>query len=185
MCCRVMKKRPKMADAALEQGVAPCEIRKANPEDFQAIYDIFQTVLNTGDTYSYTPEEMTPERAMLYWMADTDTHCHVADIDGKVVGCYAIRPNRTGRARHVANASYIVDPAYRNRGIGRALGEHAILQGKELGYASFQFNFVVSVNEAAVKLWQSLGFKIAGTLPKVFNHATKGLVDVYVMHRFL
>lgn len=185
MYCRAMKKRQAMAEQALQQGEAPCEIRKANPEDFQAIYDIFQTVLKAGDTYSYTPEEMTPERAMLYWMAETDTYCHVADIGGVVAGCYALRPCRTGRGRHVANASYIVAPDFRNRGIGRSLGEHAIAHAKELGYASLQFNFVVSVNEAAVKLWQSLGFKVAGTLPKVFNHATKGLVDVYVMHRFL
>ena len=28
-----------------------------------------------------------------------------------------------------------------------------------------QFNFVVSTNERAVKLWQSLGFEIVGRLP--------------------
>jgi hypothetical protein len=34
-------------------------------------------------------------------------------------------------------------------------------------------------------LWQSLDFVIVGTLPKVFRHRELGLVDAFVMHRFL
>ena len=48
-----------------------------------------------------------------------------------------------------------------------------------------QFNFVVSTNAAAVALWRKLGFQIVGTLPKVYRHRDLGLVDAYVMHRFL
>jgi ribosomal protein S18 acetylase RimI-like enzyme len=48
-----------------------------------------------------------------------------------------------------------------------------------------QFNFVVSTNESAVKLWQDLGMKIVGTLPGAFRHATRGYVDVYVMYQEL
>jgi ribosomal protein S18 acetylase RimI-like enzyme len=44
-----------------------------------------------------------------------------------------------------------------------------------------QFNFVVSSNESAVRLWQRLGFEIVGTLPGAFRHPEKGYVDVYVM----
>ncbi|MBY0408222.1 MAG: GNAT family N-acetyltransferase, partial [Rickettsiales bacterium] len=97
----------------------------------------------------------------------------------------AVRHNRTGRAIHVANASFIVHPEYRGRGIARALGEGALKYAKKKGYKAMQFNFVVSINEVAVKLWKSLGFAVVGTLPKGFNHATKGLVDVYIMHKVL
>jgi ribosomal protein S18 acetylase RimI-like enzyme len=48
-----------------------------------------------------------------------------------------------------------------------------------------QFNFVVSTNESAVKLWQSLGMKIVGILPGAFRHPQKGYVDVYVMFQSL
>jgi ribosomal protein S18 acetylase RimI-like enzyme len=44
-----------------------------------------------------------------------------------------------------------------------------------------QFNFVVSTNERAVKLWQSLGFEIVGRLPSAFEHPSKGFVDSFVM----
>jgi ribosomal protein S18 acetylase RimI-like enzyme len=48
-----------------------------------------------------------------------------------------------------------------------------------------QFNFVVSTNESAIRLWQRLGFEIVGTLPGAFRHADKGFVDALVMFRSL
>ena len=48
-----------------------------------------------------------------------------------------------------------------------------------------QFNFVVSTNERAVRLWQSFGFEIVGRLSKAFRHPTQGFVDVFVMYRSL
>ena len=43
----------------------------------------------------------------------------------------------------------------------------------------------MSTNLVAIQLWLKLGFKIVGTVPKAFNHQKLGLVDVYVMHRFV
>ena len=160
-------------------------IREARLEDFEEIYDIFCHVLTEGKTYSYTLEEMTPERSLAYWISAPGTHCFVADVGGKVAGVGALRPHRTGRAGHVANASFIVHPDYRRMGIARALGERVLQYAKKKKYKAMQYNFVVSANEVAVKLWKSLGFTIVGTLPKGFQHATKGLVDVYIMHQFL
>jgi ribosomal protein S18 acetylase RimI-like enzyme len=48
-----------------------------------------------------------------------------------------------------------------------------------------QFNFVVSTNEAAIRLWKQLGFGIVGMLPAAFRHAQLGFVDAYVMFRSL
>lgn len=48
-----------------------------------------------------------------------------------------------------------------------------------------QFNAVVSSNTVAIKLWQSLGFDIIGTVPNAYNHKKLGLVDSYIMHKSL
>jgi ribosomal protein S18 acetylase RimI-like enzyme len=48
-----------------------------------------------------------------------------------------------------------------------------------------QFNYVISTNTAAIRLWQDLGFEIVGTLASAFRHPDKGYVDVYVMYRSL
>jgi ribosomal protein S18 acetylase RimI-like enzyme len=73
----------------------------------------------------------------------------------------------------------------RGQGIGRAMGEHCFAEARRLGFRAMQFNFVVSTNESAVKLWQDLGMKIVATLPGAFRHPEKGYVDVYIMFRSL
>ncbi len=161
------------------------KIRPANLEDFEEIYDLFTDVLDEGKTYSYTTEEMTPDRSLAYWISAPGTHCFLAEKGKKFAGVYAIRPNRTGRAGHVVNASYMVHPDYRRKGVATKMGKHSLKTARKLGYKAMQFNFVVSANTVAVNLWQSLGFHIVGTLPKGYRHASKGLVDVYIMHRFL
>jgi ribosomal protein S18 acetylase RimI-like enzyme len=48
-----------------------------------------------------------------------------------------------------------------------------------------QFNLVVSTNERAVRLWESLGFGIVGRLPQAFEHPRAGYTDAFVMFRRL
>ena len=48
-----------------------------------------------------------------------------------------------------------------------------------------QFNAVAESNDAAVRLWQALGFNIIGTVPEAFEHSTLGCVGLHVMHRYL
>lgn len=158
-------------------------IREATDRDRDAIWEIFRATVAPGDAFVYDPN--TPrEEAMAYWFAN-GTRTYVAEDDGKVVGSYILRPNRPGLGNHVANAGFMVDPTARRSGIGRTMGEHALLEARRLGYRAMQFNFVISTNESAVRLWQRLGFKIVGTLPDAFRHSQKGLVDAYVMFRSL
>jgi L-amino acid N-acyltransferase YncA len=159
------------------------EIRAATPADWDAIWPIFHAVVSAGDTYVYAPET-TKDEAFVYWMPPTAS-VYVAVDDDQVVGTYLFKPNQPGLGSHVANAAFMVSPNASRRGIGRAMGEHCLHEAKAAGYTAMQFNFVVSPNERAVALWKSLGFSIVGTLPRVFQHRTLGLVDAYVMHRFL
>ena len=156
----------------------------ATMDDFEAVKEIFLHVVDEGETYSYERGELTDEWIRNYWLKNVITTI-VARVDGKVVGVCAIRLNRTGRGDHIANASYIVHHDHRGVGIGYALGLESIIDAKQYGYKAIQFNYVVSTNAKAVALWQSLGFKIIGTMPQGYRHERHGLVDVYMMHRFL
>ena len=79
----------------------------------------------------------------------------------------------------------MVAPDTRGLRVGRRMGEHCLGEARRLGFRAIQFNFVVSTNEAAVRLWKRLGFNIVGTLPGAFRHPEKGYVDVYIMFRSL
>jgi ribosomal protein S18 acetylase RimI-like enzyme len=78
----------------------------------------------------------------------------------------------------------MTDPA-RPAGVARAMGERSLELARERGFKAMQFNFVVSTNERAVRLWQSLGFAIAARLPGAFLHPRLGYVDALVMFRTL
>ncbi len=166
-------------------------IRPAVEEDRDAIWNIFHEIVAAGDTYAFDPQ-MSREDALAYWFR-ADTHTYVAEqlrhasrAEGRhLVGTYILRPNQSGAGSHVANAAFMVAPNARGRGIGRAMGEHCLSEARRLGFHAMQFNFVVSTNETAIRLWKQLGFEIVGTLPGAFRHPQKGYVDVYVMFRSL
>lgn len=161
------------------------ELDVATPEDFAAIKEIFLHVVDEGETYSYERAELTDDWIRHYWLENVVTTLVARLPNGKVAGVCAIRFNRTGRGNHIANASYIVHWEHRGIGIGHALGRESLKVAKAKGFNAMQFNYVVSTNVKAVALWQSLGFKIIGTMPQGYRHARHGLVDVYMMHRFL
>lgn len=158
-------------------------IRPARRADMPEIWEIFHRVIQGGDTYVHSPNAPI-ETCEDYWFGPGKTP-FVADLDRTIVGIYVIRPNHPDLGSHVANGSYMVHPDSHGRGIGRSLGEHSLEEAKRQGYKAMQFNIVISTNKPAVKLWESLGFKIIGTSPKAFQHKTLGLVDSYIMHRFL
>lgn len=160
------------------------QIREAQPGDADDLWTIFSEVVAGGDTYVFAADT-TREFCDAYWFGP-GVSSHVAlDDDGRVLGMYKIVANQLGHGAHVANASYMVGAAARGRGLGEALGRHSLVQARALGFLAMQFNFVVSTNTAAVRLWQRLGFDIAGTLPKAFRHDALGYVDAYVMYRLL
>jgi L-amino acid N-acyltransferase YncA len=147
------------------------------------IWQIFQEVVAAGDTYVFDPKT-TRDQALSYWLSP-QAHTFVAVDGNQVCGTYIIKENQPGLGSHVANASYMVASSARGRGIGSLLCVHSLDQARQLGFTAMQFNIVVSTNESAIALWKKHGFRIVGTLPKVFRHARLGEVDAFVMHRFL
>ncbi|WP_211116827.1 GNAT family N-acetyltransferase [Glycomyces buryatensis] len=109
----------------------------------------------------------------------------VAEIDGRVAGTVEIHPNLPGQGSHVANAGFMVDPAFRGRGVGRALGGAAIERATKDGFHAMQFNAVVATNTQAVKLWHALGFETLTLIPEGFRHPSLGLVDMHLMYKVL
>lgn len=159
-------------------------IREATAEDWPRIWPFFSRIVAEGETYAY-PAELTPETARPLWMESPPGRTVVA-VDGDLVlGSAKMGPNRPGRGAHVGTASFMVDPEYRGRGVGRALGRHVLDWLRAAGYHSVQFNAVVETNEGAVALWRSLGFEIIGTVPEAFDHPTHGRVGLHVMYRRL
>lgn len=159
------------------------QIRKAKDEDFNQIWEIFHNVIITGDTYVFKPD-MDKETAYKNWMAPY-METYVAEDNGNILGTYILKANQQDLGAHVANASYMVHPEAHGKGIGYQMGKHSLLEAKKIGYKAMQFNMVIATNKNAIALWEKLGFKIVGTVPKVFNHKKLGYVDAHIMYKWL
>ena len=156
------------------------EIRTATDADWDAIWPIYEAIVVAGETYAF-PEPRYDEARSL-WMERPPGRTVVAVDAGRVLGSAKMGPNRPGRGDHGATASFMVDPAAHGRGVGRALGRHTVDWARAAGYRGMQFNAVVETNEAAVHLWQALGFEVLGTVPGAFRHPVHGFVGLHVMY---
>ncbi|MDH6706107.1 L-amino acid N-acyltransferase YncA [Kitasatospora sp. MAA19] len=159
-------------------------IREATPEDWPAIWPFFHAIVAAGETFTF-PLDLDFEQGRGWWLltAPNRTVVAVDEATGAVLGTAKMNRNHQGNGSHIASASYMVDPAHSGRGIGRALAEYTIAWAREAGYRAMQFNAVVASNAHAVKLYESLGFTVIGTLPEGFHHPTEGYVGLHVMHR--
>jgi GNAT superfamily N-acetyltransferase len=160
------------------------EIRDVVDSDWAAVWGFMQQILAAGDTYCW-PTNTSEEAARAWWMDKPGGRVLVAVEDGAVVGTAELHPNQPAAGSHVANAGFMVSPTAASRGVGRALAKRVLEVAVEDGYAAMQFNAVVETNASAIRLWESLGFTILGTVPEAFRHPARGLVGLHIMHRFL
>jgi len=159
------------------------QIRRYGPGDADAVWNIVEPVLRAGETYAL-PRDWSREEALAYWTMDGH-EVFVAEEDGRILGTYYLQANQKGGGASVANCGYMTAAEATGRGIARHMCAHSLDQARARGFRAMQFNFVVSTNVRAVKLWEALGFAIVGRLPAAFDHPREGPVDALVMYRFL
>jgi ribosomal protein S18 acetylase RimI-like enzyme len=158
-------------------------IRPAGEADRDGIWSIIGPVIAAGETYALD-RSMGRDAALDYWL-EADRETFVAEEDGHLVGTYYIRANQAGGGSHVCNCGYMTAAEATGRGVARQMHAHSLDIARARGFSAMQFNFVISSNTRAVRLWQSVGFDVVGRLPLAFRSPSLGLVDALVMYRSL
>ncbi|HEY3011010.1 MAG TPA: GNAT family N-acetyltransferase [Micromonosporaceae bacterium] len=160
-------------------------IREVTPADWPAMWAFMRVIVGAGETFAWE-RDIAEDEARRRWCHGPPGRTVVAvDDGGAIAGTAETHPNQHGPGAHVANAGFMVNPAYTGRGVGRALGEHVLNEARADGYRAMQFNAVVETNAPAFALWRSLGFDVIGTVPAAFRHPAKGYVGLHIMHRRL
>jgi ribosomal protein S18 acetylase RimI-like enzyme len=159
------------------------QIRPATDGNADAIWAIMEPIIRAGETYTL-PRDMDKVSALAYWLSP-EREVFVAEENGEIVGTYCLQANQKGGGAHVANCGYMTAASATGRGVARTMCAYSLDRARERGFRAMQFNFVISTNDRAVRLWQSFGFEIVGRLPGAFHHPTRGYVDAYSMYRTL
>ena len=140
-------------------------VRPYTPEDLDALLRIWNEVIEEGAAFA-EEEPYDPERGAAFFASQS--YAGVVE-DGEILGVYILHPNFTGRLGHICNASYAVKSAARGRHIGELLVLDCMRKAKELGFRILQFNAVVESNARARRLYERLGFRQIGTIPRGFR----------------
>lgn len=151
------------------------EVRAYETADVAAMVDVWNEVVRDGIAF---PQEDELDETTGSEFFGSQIHCGVAVEGGRVLGLYILHPNNVGRCGHIANASYAVSSEARGRGVGRALVEDSMAQGKEHGFRVLQFNAVVATNAGARHLYEKLGFTQLGTIPGGFRMPDGAYADI-------
>ena len=158
-------------------------IHRSTSKDHNAIWAILQPTFRAGDTYAQ-PTDIFREEALSYWLGGHHTG-YIAVEDNQTLGTYYITPNQLGGGAHVCNCGFATAPNARGKGIARKMLAHALETARAQGYRAMQFNFVVTTNADALKIWSDNGFTEVGRLPNAFNHPTEGFVDALILYKTL
>jgi RimJ/RimL family protein N-acetyltransferase len=172
-------------EARLKDG-SPIELVLADQNDVDPLHQLYRQIVREGTSY---PHERMPEGEEFYeyWFRSKTTVGAYRRGQGQaeMLGAFYLKPNWPGRARHVANAGFIVAPAWRNRGLGWLLGATMLDYARTLGYRSVIFNLVFARNQPALHLWEKLGFRQLAHIPDAVRNDDGTYQDAVIMFRSL
>lgn len=158
-------------------------LRLFDSKDEEGLYQIYREVVESGSQFPYACSSVQEFHRQFFTPQGQVYVCQSAQ--GDIVGGFYLRANYSGRSGHIANAAYMMHSAYRGKGVGSLLIKASLQLAKDLGFQAMLFNMVLSQNTLALKLYQKLGFKIAGTIPEAVRNRDGTYQDGYVMHRKL
>ena len=140
------------------------QIRRAEPDDYSAVYEIFSKPKAYGGTLQlpYPSRDQWRQR-----LAETSESYYnlVGVVGDRVVGMVSVEtfPNRP-RRRHVGSIGICVHDDWQGKGVGTALMRAILdLADNWLNLRRLELE-VYADNEAAISLYERMGFEVEGTL---------------------
>jgi RimJ/RimL family protein N-acetyltransferase len=159
-------------------------IRTLQQDDWQAIWKMMEPVFRAGETYSLD-RNITQEQAFQFWVSLAMATYVAENSQGELLGSYYLKANQSGQGAHVANCGYVVHAEARGQGVASLMCVHSKKEAQRRNFLAMQFNFVVSSNTGAIRLWEKHGFDVVGTLPRAFLHPSLGYIDAHIMYQLL
>jgi RimJ/RimL family protein N-acetyltransferase len=135
-----------------------CLLRPLQPEDEQRFHEFFQAV--PEQERMFIKHRVTEPEVIRDWCQNIDLGRNfpvLAEMDGKIVGDATLHQHLGGWKRHIGRVSVLVLPAYRGRGLARALVSEIVDVARRLSLEKVEAEFI-GEQQAAIKMFALLGF---------------------------
>ena len=120
----------------------------------------------------YLKEDVTSPQVIDNWVNHIDFNRVVplvALVEDEIVADATLHWSRAGARRHVGEVRVVVDPRYRDRGLGTLMVEEVVDLAHAKGLDSVVFELVEGTEDNAIKVAERLGFTRVATLPNFVN----------------
>ena len=167
-----------------------CQLRNARISDADDLIKYLKITAKETPYLVREPEEITitkeQEEAFIQKIIDKEKEVMlIATLDGKHIGnCTLMSSGNFKRFSHRCSVAIALYQEYCGKGIGRVMLQTILEVAKNCGYEQAELE-VVTTNEPAIGLYQSLGFVIHGTFPHNMKYKDGTYADTYWMMKTL
>ena len=165
----------------LDDGTA-VELRPLGENDHEALHGFFSRIPEE-DLY-YLKDDVTDLAVIREWTHNINHERVIAleaIVDGEIVCDATIHRTRAFSRRHIGELRVVVDPRFRQRGLGSHVIRELLDIAKELNLYKVYIDLVTRREEAAIKFAERMGFERVATLPARIMDYYGGYHDVVVM----
>lgn len=163
-----------------------CLLRNAIEADAEEIHEVFNpTHSQTDFLRTYPDENVRDIKHEQHVLSEKERSANEIEIctvvDGHIVGTAGIEAvGEKYKVKHRAEFGISVEKEFWGIGIGRALTSACVECAKAAGYVQLELN-VVSENDRAISLYESIGFREYGRNPKGFRSRKAGWQEIVLM----
>jgi len=158
------------------------ELRPMVPEDRDRLLEFFLRVPEE-DRY-FLKEDVTSPRVIEGWASHLDYDRALpllAWLDERVVGNAVLVRSRVGARRHIGELRVVVDPEYRNLGLGSVMARQLCEIAADAELDKVVIELVADRDREAIASMERLGFLRSARLPEYFRDARGHAHDLIVM----
>ena len=169
------------------EGVGKIVLRTPKWEDLDGLLELINSLVDEGA--EILVDEKVSREGEIEWLSRLlaqmergETFFVVAEVRGRIIASSDIH-RRSGSQKHVGVVGIIITKDFRELGIGTAVMRVLIEQVKKMGIKTLNLT-VYATNERAIHVYEKVGFRRTGLIPRSFLKRGK-YVDEVMMTKLL